>query len=134
MLDGPDKHAGQVYILTGPRLLNMSEMAAVLTQSIGHRVRYLHLPGWLFKRLVMLGGADEFMADGLVAQFVEIIRPGLEGIEVSHDIEKITGRPATSFGKWAAQNRDKFEGFDVWPYMASALAAGVAGMGYLLWK
>lgn len=131
MVDGPDKHAGQTYILTGPKLLNMPEIASILSQAIGHRVRYLHLPGWMFRRLVKMGGADEFMADGLVAQFVEIIRPGLEGIEVSSDIEKITGRPATSFGEWAAKNKDKFKGFDVWPYMAVALATGVGIVGYL---
>lgn len=131
MVDGPDKHAGQTYILTGPKLLNMSEIAAILSRTIGHRVRYLHLPGWMFKRLVKLGGADEFMADGLVAQFVEIIRPGLEGIEVSDDIERITGRPATSFAEWAAKNKDKLKGVDGWPYFASALAAGVAGAAFL---
>lgn len=118
-------------MLTGPRLLNMPETAAVFSRVIGHNVCYLHLPGPIFKRMLKLGGADEFMANGLVAQFVEIIRPGLEGIEVSADIEGITGRPATSLGEWAARNRDKFEGFDAGPYVVSGIVVGVAAVGFL---
>ncbi|KAJ4405300.1 hypothetical protein N0V82_010334 [Gnomoniopsis sp. IMI 355080] len=132
MGDGPKQHAGQVYVLTGPKLINMPELATILSQQIGHRVRYLHLPGSIFKQLVKLGGADEFMANGLVAQFVEIIRPGLEGVDISGDIEKITGRRATSFEDWVARNRDKFEGFDIGPYIASILVAGFAVVGFFV--
>lgn len=132
MLDGPEKHDGQIYVLTGPRLINMPELATILSRKIGHRVRYLHLPSPFFKQLVKLGGADEFMAEGLVAQFVEIVRPGLEGVEVSADIETITGRPATSFEEWASRHKQKFEGCDIGLYVASGLIAGFAVVGYLV--
>lgn len=134
MLDGPKQHAGKVYVLTGPRLINMPELAMILSQKIGHHVRYLHLPGPIFKQLAKLGGADEFMANGMVAQFVEIIRPGLEGIDVSGDIEKITGQPATSFEEWVARNKGTFEGSDVAPYIASILIAGFAAVGLYVFR
>ncbi|KAJ4387267.1 hypothetical protein N0V93_007856 [Gnomoniopsis smithogilvyi] len=134
ILDGPKNHAGQVYVLTGPRLINMPELATILSQGIGHRVRYLHLPSPIFKQLLKLGGADEFMANGLVAQFVEIIRPGLEGVDVSNDIENITGKRATSFEEWVAKNEDKFKGFDTGLYIASCLVAGAAVVGLFVFR
>lgn len=109
----------------------MPELAGILSQRVGHHVRYLHLPGPIFKRLVKLGGVDEFMANGLEAQFVDIIRPGLEGVEVSADIENITGRPATSFEEWVTKNKQKFKGTDIGPYLiASGFLAGSALVGY----
>lgn len=133
ILDGPAKHAGKVYNLTGPQRLNMSEFAAIFSLTIGHHVRYLHLPSPVFKQMVKLGGADDFMANGLVAQFVEIVRAE-EDVDVSRDIQEILGRPATSVEQWSARNRDKFEGFDVMPYIASGLTVSVAVLGYLAWR
>lgn len=130
ILDGPAKHASKVYNITGPQRLNMPELAAIFSRTIGHHVRYLHIPGPIFKRMVKLGGADDFMANGLVAQFVEIVREN-DDVEVSYDIQEILGRPATSVEQWSARNRDKFEGFDVVPYIASSLMVGVAVLGYL---
>lgn len=130
ILDGPARHASKVYNLTGPQRLNMSELASIFSRTIGHRVRYLHLPAPVFKRMVMLGGANDFMANGLVAQFVEIVREN-DDVEVSDDIQEILGRPATSVEKWSERNRDKFEGFDAVPYLASGLVAGVAVLVYL---
>lgn len=126
ILDGPEKHADKTYLLTGPQLLNMPELGSILSRVLDHRVRYLHLPSPIFKRLVMLGGVDEWMADGLVAQFKEVVRPDLEGVEVSHDTETITGKPATSFEEWASKNRERFAGFDIAPYLFAVLVGGLA--------
>lgn len=134
MIDGPTIHAGKVYVLTGPRLVNMPELAERLSKEIGHKVRYLHLPGPIFKRLLKLGGMDEFWANGLVAQFVEIIRPGLEGVEVSTDIEKITGRKATSFEEWVARNKQNFGGFDAGPYIAAGAIGVLAALTFLAFR
>lgn len=133
ILDGPAKHASKVYNLTGPQRLNIPEFAAILSQTIGHHVRYLHLPAPVFKRMVKLGGADEFMANGLVAQFVEIVRAE-EDVDVSHDIQEILDRPATSVEQWAARNKHKFEGFNIVPYITSGFMASVAALGYLAWR
>lgn len=106
----------------------MPELATILSEEVGHNVRYLHLPSPIFKRLLKLGGMDDFMANGLVAQYVEIIRPGLEGVEVSADIEKITGRKATSFEEWVARNKQKFQGFDAGPYIAAGVIGSLAAL------
>lgn len=134
ILDGPEKHAGHTYVLTGPRLINMPELAEILSQGIGHHVRYLHLPSPIFKLLIKFSGADDFTAGGTVAQFVEIIRPGLEGVEVSADIEQITGRRATSFEEWVGRNKESFEGFDAGPYIASGIVASLAVVGVMVFR
>lgn len=105
----------------------MPEIAAIFTHAIGHKVRYLHLPGPIFGLLLRASGMDAWMANGLVAQFVEVIRPGLENIEIQDTVERITGRKPVSFEEFARRNRGTFEGFDVLPY----LGAGVVGVGAL---
>jgi hypothetical protein len=133
ILDGPAIHSAKVYNLTGPQRLNMSEFADIFSRTVGHHVRYLHLPAPIFRRMVKFGGADEFMANGLVAQFVEIVRAG-DDVDVSHDIQEILGRPATNVEQWCVRNRDKFEGSDFLPYMVSGLVVGVAVLSYLVFK
>ncbi|CAN8102734.1 unnamed protein product [Discula destructiva] len=135
ILDGPERHAGQIYTLTGPQLLNMPERADIFSKAVGHKVRYLHLPALVFKRVVKLGGADAFMANGLVAQCVEITYDRVwRASRLVLVVERVTGKPATSFEKWAVSNRDKFEGVDNWPYLASGLAAGVAVASFVVWR
>lgn len=125
--DGPSKHHGEYHILTGPELLSMPEIAACFSRAIGHKVRYLHLPGPVFGLLLRVSGIDAWMADGLVAQFVEVVRPGLENLEIQDTVERITGRKPVSFEEFAKKNREKFEGFDVLPYVG----AGIVGVGAL---
>lgn len=86
LLDGPTTHHKQDYILTGPALISAPDMAASLTRQLDHTVRYLHLPGPIFGFMLRLAGADAWTANGVVAQFVEIVRPNKEGIEAPTDV------------------------------------------------
>ena len=66
------------------------------------------------------------MANGLVAQFTEIVRPNKEGIEVSDTVQEVTGRPPRSFEQFAAQHKDAFRGTDIAPYLAAGIGVASA--------
>ena len=132
--DGPEKHGGKNYVLTGPQLLSIPEMAGILSREVGHHVRYSHLPGPVFGLLLRATGADEFTANGLVAQFVEIVRPGLEGIEVSDHVERIIGRPPTSFEVFVREHREDLRGFDAGPWIAGGVGVIASLCVALFWR
>jgi uncharacterized protein YbjT (DUF2867 family) len=66
-------HVGQVYELTGPRLMTFTEVAAELSEAAGYPVRYLPItPAGFAAGLKEAGLPDDF-ADGLAGVFTEIM-------------------------------------------------------------
>lgn len=130
---GPKAHAGKEYILTGPQSLNFYDMARIFSAQCGHRVRYLDLPAPAFRGILRLAGLDAWLADGLVAQFTEIVRRHDEGIEVpSPDVEIILRRPPKAFEQFVCENVEMFRGRDVLPFMQLAAVGLVASSLWLL--
>jgi truncated hemoglobin YjbI len=68
-------------------------------------VRYHEVPNELVRqRFIGLGFGAEF-ADAYIALLAETVdRPAL----VTHDVEKILGRAATSFAQWVSDHRAFF--------------------------
>ena len=61
-------------------------------------------PDVVRQRFIGLGFGAEF-ADAYMALLAETVdRPAL----VTHDVEKILDRPATSFGQWVSEHRHLF--------------------------
>src|SRR5215813_6592053 len=46
----PARHAGKSYRPTGPKLLSVNEMTAILHRVVGHKVRHVNTPLWMFLR------------------------------------------------------------------------------------
>src|SRR5215468_9272756 len=44
----PARHAGKSYRPTGPKLLSVTEMATVIGRVVGHKVRHVRSPLWMF--------------------------------------------------------------------------------------
>ena len=44
----PARHAGKSYRPTGPKLLSVVEMTAVIGLAVGHKVRHVRTPLWMF--------------------------------------------------------------------------------------
>lgn len=101
----------------------MYDISAALSKSIGHRVHYIDLPGPVFGALLRFSGTDPWMADGLVKQFVDVVKPNKEGIDATDHVEKITGRKPISIEQFATRNRTAFEGTDILPYLQYGGAA-----------
>ncbi|BBX93343.1 NAD(P)H-binding protein [Mycolicibacterium boenickei] len=100
-----DDLVGQRIPLTGPQALTNTELVDTIGQVLRRPLRYREAPTDVVRqRFVELGFpaafADAYM--GLLADTVE--RPAL----VTHEVDKILGRAATTFADWVAEHRSIF--------------------------
>lgn len=100
-------HDRATYFLTGPDSLTFSQVAAAMSRHVGHRVRFVHLPGWAYMMLIRCGGQDWWKADGVRRQFADVVRHGHD-IDMTHDVERLTGRPATTIDDYLQAHRHDF--------------------------
>jgi uncharacterized protein YbjT (DUF2867 family) len=99
LLDGG--HDGATYVLTGPEALTGEEMAASLTAVIGRPIRYVDEPED--------AGRPPRDTDS-IAISVALVELGAEMragklAAVSGDVARLTGRPASSFVRFASDHR-----------------------------
>ncbi len=97
----PEAHAGVTYRPTGPVLIDASEMAQVLTDVLGRRVRHVDLPVWAFMRaLKVMGprfGFDQFQQTGARHYYAEQKAGTWEiGAPTTH-VRDLTGREPEDF-------------------------------------
>jgi hypothetical protein len=93
-----DGHIGRDHVLTGPEALTSRQIAERLSTALGRRIRYVHLPGPVFGLALRAGGADAWLARGLVRQYAEVVREGLDDVQAMSDAAtRITGTPPRSF-------------------------------------
>ncbi len=94
-----DRHAGQIYEVSGPRAVTLSEAVATISEAAGREIRYVPL------------SAGEYVAE-LVAQgvpapdaeaFADVIEPLREGRDayVSDGVRRALGRPPRTFAEFA---------------------------------
>jgi uncharacterized protein YbjT (DUF2867 family) len=99
----PDAHAGAEYAPTGPQALALSEVTGIIASVIGRPIAYNDIDPD-----VWINGAVDA---GFVAADYAIMLRWLTGTIISGngsrpngDIEKVTGRPATSFQEFARRS------------------------------
>lgn len=96
-----DRHIGQLYELTGPRLLTLAEVAAHLSSALGREVRYVPVSAHDY--------AAELMGHGLPEQeavpIAELIAEVLDGrnAHITDGVEQALGRPPREFSDYAAE-------------------------------
>jgi len=93
------EHDGRAYTLTGPQALTHAEMADILQEAAGRSVRFERcsdeeMRGWLTGS----GWPDEIA--GVVIALYQAVRAGVRAA-VTHDVERVLGRPARSFRQFA---------------------------------
>jgi uncharacterized protein YbjT (DUF2867 family) len=97
-------HAGQTYTLTGAESLTQVQQAEAIAGAIGRPVRFEELSPEQFRQF----GIQHFPAP-----VVEDLLKALAGYVgqtayLTADLEKIIGRPATSYVQWAVQHADAY--------------------------
>lgn len=103
-----DGHAGREYVLTGPEALSYRGVAEVLTGVRGSTVRFLDLPGPVLRVLLRLGGTSAWQADGLIAQFADVIKHGkTDGATPTREVAALLGRPPRSLEDYLIAHRDE---------------------------
>lgn len=101
-----DDLVGQRIPLTGPRAFTNSELVEVIGGVLGRALQYREIPADAVRqRFIGLGFGGGF-ADAYIAMLAETLdTPAL----VTHDVEKILGRPPVSFAHWVSEHRSMFD-------------------------
>jgi NAD(P)H dehydrogenase (quinone) len=95
----PGRHDGMTYRPTGPQLLSGREMADIVAKVVGHRVRAVDVPFWLFSKTARWGqGVAPFMLSAL-RHYIADAKNGAFAFEggVTDTVEALTGTPAEDF-------------------------------------
>jgi uncharacterized protein YbjT (DUF2867 family) len=93
-----DKHAGQIYHLTGPTSLTHIEQVRLIGEALGRPLRYEELDLQAARQAI----SPYAPADLLFETWAKYIgRPA----PVTDTVERITGKPARSAAEWAALYR-----------------------------
>ena len=93
----PDKHRGKRYRPTGPDMLSLDEMAAILGRVLGRTVRHVNMPLWMFYKAARMDGFDHFLLSQMGAYLQEQDRGTFELGGPTADVVETTGRQPESF-------------------------------------
>ena len=95
-----DGHVGELYEVTGPRLMTFAEMAGVLSETTGRTIRHIPISFEDFHANVAASGG-EFVAD----VFTAIARETLDGrnAHTADGVERALGRMPRDFAEFAAE-------------------------------
>ena len=95
-----DGHKGELYEVTGPRLLSFADMATILSAQAGRPVQHVPISFEDFYANVAAAG-DDFVAD----VFTAIARETLDGrnAQVCNGVERALGRRPRDFADYAAK-------------------------------
>ncbi|ORB70472.1 NmrA family NAD(P)-binding protein [Mycobacterium scrofulaceum] len=100
-----DELVGQRIPLTGPQAFTNAELVETIGAVLDRPLQYREIPNAAVRqRFLGLGFTADF-ADAYIAMLAATLdAPAL----VTHDVEKVLGRPAVPFAQWVAEHRDVF--------------------------
>jgi NAD(P)H dehydrogenase (quinone) len=96
-LSDPTRHAGKSYRPTGPKLLTVIEMAEIIGRVVGHNVRLVKAPLWMFYKGARAIGAQPFMLSGLKYWFEDHNRGAFVVGAPNDTVRELTGKEAEDF-------------------------------------
>jgi uncharacterized protein YbjT (DUF2867 family) len=100
-----DELVGQRIPLTGPQALTNADLVGVIGSVLGRPLRYAEVPSEVVREQFIGAGFPAEFADAYIAFLAATVeKPAL----VTHEVEKILGRPATSFAEAVSTYRDLF--------------------------
>jgi uncharacterized protein YbjT (DUF2867 family) len=107
ILASPTTHIGKVYELTGPRSQNMHALTGEYSDALGRIVTYVDVPfeEWRDREL-----RSHNLPEHLLEHLLTMARLHAANRydRLTHDVEMITGRPATSFRDFVASHAGLF--------------------------
>ncbi|MGF0174482.1 NmrA family NAD(P)-binding protein [Streptomyces sp. Marseille-Q5077] len=109
VLRDPGPHAGRVYELTGPRTVDMTEMADAFAKALGRPVSYVDVPleTWRKEVLSTIG-----LPPHIEQHIITMCRLHQQNRydRASGDVERLTGRPARTIEEFVAARKDFYLG------------------------
>ncbi|KUJ36816.1 NmrA family NAD(P)-binding protein [Streptomyces sp. MI02-2A] len=108
VLCDPAPHIGQVYELTGPRSVDMTDLAAEFSRALGRPVSYVDMPAERWEaRLPKLGMPTHL--ERHVATMAQLHREGRYD-RTADGVERVTGIPAQSVEAFVTARKDFYLG------------------------
>ncbi|MEU5867057.1 NAD(P)H-binding protein [Nonomuraea sp. NPDC047529] len=109
VLRDPVPHVGHVYELTGPRTVDMTEMAEEFSRALGRTVSYLDVPLDRWRAEVLAKAGLPPHTEEHIATMVRLHRENRYD-RASDDVERVTGAPAGTIEAFVAARRDFYLG------------------------
>ena len=94
-----DHHHGQVYEVTGPRLMTLADVAADLSGATGRKIDYIDVPHEAFVAEVSNSGAPQDVVWMLDYLFSTVLDG--RNAHICHGVERALGRPPRDFADYA---------------------------------
>lgn len=101
-----NNHRRATYYLTGPQSLTVKEVASLLADALGHEVKDLESSEARMREALNQTGLTDWDIDSLIEQFVTVA--GGYEIDVTEEVERLTGNPARSFMQFAKDYKNEF--------------------------
>lgn len=101
-------HEGRSYAITGPEVLSHEQVAKRLSGALDREVRYVDVPAEQFQASLQSVGLPAWTAEALTELHQRYREHHAE--VVTDEVEKATGRPATSLDDWLSRHRAAFGG------------------------
>ncbi|MFI7461280.1 NAD(P)H-binding protein [Nonomuraea sp. NPDC049646] len=109
VLRDPVPHVGHVYELTGPRTVDMTEMAEEFSRALGRTVSYLDVPLDRWRAEVLAKAGLPPHTEEHIATMARLHRENRYD-RASDDVERVTGAPAGTIEVFVAARRDFYLG------------------------
>jgi uncharacterized protein YbjT (DUF2867 family) len=97
-------HDGATYVLTGPQVVGRAEQVRAIGEAVGRPLR--------FEKVTVQAARAQMLADGRPPALVEALLASADARArselITSTVEEITGAPARTFGRWAADHADEF--------------------------
>jgi uncharacterized protein YbjT (DUF2867 family) len=100
-----DGHAGVRHVLTGPEAITQVEQVRLIGEAVGRPLRFEQMPPSRARRQMLDRGWPASVADAVLGAWAAMTR---EPEPVTGTVEKVTGTPARTFGRWARDHAADF--------------------------
>ena len=103
-----EAHVGREYLITGPKAVTFTEVAAAASEALDRSIVYQDMPRDEFRRLMLTeAGFTESNVDIEVMCHLDAFRAG-QAARVTHDFVSLTGKKPTTLSQWWIQNASFF--------------------------
>lgn len=109
VLRDPAPHVGHVYELTGPRTVDMTEMAEEFSRALGRTVTYVDMPLDRWRSEVLAKAGLPPHTEQHIATMARLHQENRYD-RTSDDVARVTGTPARTIEAFVAERRDFYLG------------------------
>ena len=104
-IENQHEYVGRILTVTGPKAINMTEVANLFSEASGKPIKFVSPPGFITGLILRWVEKQDPWTVKRMLQLFRAIRKNKES-EVTLTVEEILGRPAGSFSDFLERDRD----------------------------